>query len=111
VGVSRETALQGKERASVKALRPKAKSCMDQQVTGTDNAGPLLLNGCSMRVGKVTFWRPAILLSRKHPTDAKGLCAVNQQVSEVGRKDLKQFLSTPKLQIRELMWGWKGIKR
>ena len=98
MGVSRETALQATERASVNALRPKGKSCMDQQVTGTVNAGPLLLNGCSMRVGKVTFWRPAILLSRKYPTDAKGLWTL-QQVSEVGRKDLKQFLSTPKLQI------------
>lgn len=89
MGVSGETALQAKERASVKALRQKGKSYMDQQVTGTVSAGPLLLNGCSVRVGKVTFWRPAILLSRKYPTDAKGLCAVNQQVSEVGRKDLK----------------------
>lgn len=62
VGVSGETALQDKERASVKALRPKGESYMDQQVTGTVDAGTLLLNGCSVRVGE------GDLLEASHPS-------------------------------------------
>ena len=62
MGVSGETALQAKERASVKALRQKGKSYMGQQVTGTVDASPPLLNGCRVRVGEGDF------LEASHPS-------------------------------------------